>query len=109
MNARGYSGTAEAVYHFGAGGVDGFLGRAVPQSRGKPSQRRGKREYLTVDIPGSSAHEMQVGADVRLHRLADVAQHHQLTLLCYRRLVNERSEEHTSELQSRFDLVCRLL
>src|SRR5699024_11744602 len=23
--------------------------------------------------------------------------------------VNERSEEHTSELQSRFDLVCRLL
>src|SRR5438067_5877824 len=25
------------------------------------------------------------------------------------RLVSERSEEHTSELQSRFDLVCRLL
>src|SRR5699024_11712948 len=25
------------------------------------------------------------------------------------RPVNERSEEHTSELQSRFDLVCRLL
>src|SRR5699024_11684762 len=24
-------------------------------------------------------------------------------------LLNERSEEHTSELQSRFDLVCRLL
>src|SRR5437868_11953919 len=32
--------------------------------------------------------------------------------LCSRvpsRLGNERSEEHTSELQSRFDLVCRLL
>src|SRR5699024_11949558 len=30
----------------------------------------------------------------------------------YRRLlsrINDRSEEHTSELQSRFDLVCRLL
>src|SRR5699024_12598385 len=26
-----------------------------------------------------------------------------------RRAVEERSEEHTSELQSRFDLVCRLL
>src|SRR5437868_11671687 len=26
-----------------------------------------------------------------------------------RRQKNERSEEHTSELQSRFDLVCRLL
>src|SRR5699024_7481268 len=25
------------------------------------------------------------------------------------RLIQERSEEHTSELQSRFDLVCRLL
>src|SRR5699024_11827617 len=26
-----------------------------------------------------------------------------------KRLINMRSEEHTSELQSRFDLVCRLL
>src|SRR5207249_12216683 len=28
---------------------------------------------------------------------------------CRRRLHDRRSEEHTSELQSRFDLVCRLL
>src|SRR5699024_12316431 len=27
----------------------------------------------------------------------------------YQRMLAERSEEHTSELQSRFDLVCRLL
>src|SRR5207249_9184887 len=27
----------------------------------------------------------------------------------YRHILTERSEEHTSELQSRFDLVCRLL
>src|SRR5699024_11265794 len=27
----------------------------------------------------------------------------------FRRFLNKRSEEHTSELQSRFDLVCRLL
>src|SRR5699024_11815413 len=33
-----------------------------------------------------------------------------LQLLCLAILrANERSEEHTSELQSRFDLVCRLL
>src|SRR5699024_11860813 len=28
--------------------------------------------------------------------------------MTYGHIVNERSEEHTSELQSRFDLVCRL-
>src|SRR5699024_12144293 len=28
---------------------------------------------------------------------------------CSRRTIQKRSEEHTSELQSRFDLVCRLL
>src|SRR5699024_12737037 len=28
---------------------------------------------------------------------------------CYSKAVASRSEEHTSELQSRFDLVCRLL
>src|SRR5699024_11549484 len=31
------------------------------------------------------------------------------TLICILELCEERSEEHTSELQSRFDLVCRLL
>src|SRR5699024_11469440 len=30
-------------------------------------------------------------------------------LICCSQAVNSRSEEHTSELQSRFDLVCRLL
>src|SRR5207249_11874910 len=29
--------------------------------------------------------------------------------ICYKRSESRRSEEHTSELQSRFDLVCRLL
>src|SRR5437868_12230299 len=32
-----------------------------------------------------------------------------VTLLAYIRGIGHRSEEHTSELQSRFDLVCRLL
>src|SRR5699024_11606763 len=32
-----------------------------------------------------------------------------VSLLSGRRFLRQRSEEHTSELQSRFDLVCRLL
>src|SRR5699024_12613878 len=31
------------------------------------------------------------------------------TAKCFKKMGLERSEEHTSELQSRFDLVCRLL
>src|SRR5690606_40546920 len=34
---------------------------------------------------------------------------HPLVLLCPRRHLSSRSEEHTSELQSRENLVCRLL
>src|SRR5699024_12774431 len=33
---------------------------------------------------------------------------HHLSILAVSRTVQARSEEHTSELQSRFDLVCRL-
>src|SRR5207249_5350533 len=36
-------------------------------------------------------------------------EHVAISLLCRRRARVVRSEEHTSELQSRFDLVCRLL
>src|SRR5699024_11732675 len=35
--------------------------------------------------------------------------HHTLDSGDFSRCIDERSEEHTSELQSRFDLVCRLL
>src|SRR5437868_13256927 len=42
-----------------------------------------------------------IGDAARLLALADDA--------CETALMNVRSEEHTSELQSRFDLVCRLL
>src|SRR5699024_12670689 len=35
--------------------------------------------------------------------------HEELTVCAQRFSVTARSEEHTSELQSRFDLVCRLL
>src|SRR5699024_11397273 len=44
------------------------------------------------------------------HPLAiDVIYQVQLTLIEQKRIRQFRSEEHTSELQSRFDLVCRLL
>src|SRR5437868_11776798 len=42
------------------------------------------------------------GAPERLHNVCSRAR-------CRARLQTLRSEEHTSELQSRFDLVCRLL
>src|SRR5438067_10329697 len=44
-------------------------------------------------------------ADAELHRLGDA----DLRLHGRRPAGDLRSEEHTSELQSRFDLVCRLL
>src|SRR5207249_6777490 len=46
-----------------------------------------------------------------LFRSYEPGQHHQRQIHDSRRLVRVfvRSEEHTSELQSRFDLVCRLL
>src|SRR5699024_11835844 len=45
----------------------------------------GKNRIVTLDIPGKPWDTPQLAAEL------------------------ERSEEHTSELQSRFDLVCRLL
>src|SRR5207249_8271756 len=44
-----------------------------------------------------------------LHHAVDLEGHHQVDLHLPRRREHARSEEHTSELQSRFDLVCRLL
>src|SRR5699024_11340307 len=52
-----------------------------------------------------------MAADILLYQAdyvpvgADQKQHLELT----RNIAERRSEEHTSELQSRFDLVCRLL
>src|SRR2546428_5538793 len=53
----------------------------------------------------------QAGAGCRLvHATRDVlAAFEGPEVAAYRRAIVERSEEHTSELQSRSDLVCRLL
>src|SRR5699024_11444922 len=45
------------------------------------------------------AASVRTGANIRITGRKDI----------FRLLVSLRSEEHTSELQSRFDLVCRLL
>src|SRR5207249_6153192 len=60
--------------------------------------------HLGVAAAGqAAAAAIEVGYDAaRLDRHADVALDGEV-------LVQDRSEEHTSELQSRFDLVCRLL
>src|SRR2546430_2951863 len=53
------------------------------------------------------------GVDRHLHRVAQVQSHHvglvHVDLHLDHRKVGDRSEEHTSELQSQSNLVCRLL
>mgnify|MGYP002265064284 CR=1 FL=1 len=61
----------------------------------------GVREYPSVDNPIISVSCSYPGAN------ADVIEN-QITEPLEQN-INGRSEEHTSELQSRFDLVCRLL
>src|SRR5207249_8672088 len=61
------------------------------------------RHAQAVLLPGR-------GDDVALHvRALDAVVEGRLVRLVQRPDRHERSEEHTSELQSRFDLVCRLL
>src|SRR3712207_7890824 len=63
----------------------------------------------------SPEHDAQSGhgrGRIRVHELGAVADHpapFEITAGLETRCVNERSEEHTSELQSRQYLVCRLL
>src|SRR5260370_5735184 len=45
----------------------------------------------------------------RRYRIGDIGFHHYAFELARRKDVDDRSEEHTSELQSHLNLVCRLL
>src|SRR5699024_12205661 len=49
-----------------------------------------------------------VGLSVALSNASRVNQSHRNSILALAPVALSRSEEHTSELQSRFDLVCRL-
>src|SRR5437867_5310165 len=63
-----------------------------------------KSEKLGLELLGDIAHLVQEnGAPVRRFHLAS------FELLCAGESAFLRSEEHTSELQSPYDLVCRLL
>src|SRR5699024_1740647 len=48
-------------------------------------------------------------SDFLLRRIYTTLHYHGLELMVLSKYLYPRSEEHTSELQSRFDLVCRLL
>src|SRR5207248_10707361 len=80
------------------------LGHAGHRVGGElPAARPGRRA-------GVALHLVEVGIRhlsrrVRPHRLVDVLDGHVAPL----ELSRQRSEEHTSELQSPYDLVCRLL
>src|SRR5437868_13280867 len=62
-------------------------------------------------LDGSSAswREPTIGESVVDRRLVIERDDPKVTIAQLRHARPERSEEHTSELQSRFDLVCRLL
>src|SRR5690349_23501290 len=72
-----------------------FRSRPRPGARGRPWQERLRRPARSGPIPHEGAELL--GELRRVHALLDVGRR------------AERSEEHTSELQSRRDLVCRLL
>src|SRR5207249_11873364 len=77
----------------------------VPEARGQALQRslesRGERPVQTSGLGRPGARALIRARDVRLR-----AERQRHAFLLFQRI---RSEEHTSELQSRFDLVCRLL
>src|SRR5699024_12390281 len=77
--------------------------RSAGVLRGRPRTRR--RPLRTLPAPGRQRpprqHHGRLHLDLRVDGGRDVR--------VRRRHLPPRSEEHTSELQSRFDLVCRLL
>ncbi len=76
-------GAAEPVGHLRGGLRDRHFRRFVRQHAGQPRQPRREREDLGVGGQGERAHQMQVGHRLRLHRLADVAQHHDTARLVH--------------------------
>src|SRR5690625_6738937 len=68
--------------------------------------------FLAALPPLDGVHRLVAGAHLRDHRLllrADPGLGAELHGVLGRRALGRRSEEHTSELQSRGHLVCRLL
>src|SRR5699024_10614294 len=76
-----------------------------------PSIENALRARLVGSLRDSSRASLQDGIILELLRSLRIAHRILKSDLdgMRRREVDQRSEEHTSELQSRFDLVCRLL
>src|SRR5437867_5395605 len=94
---------ADAQFHFDAAGesiekapLEVYLGRAVVVDLAESFSQRKEKQLITIE--DLQAHAEEIGKTSRLliktGRWSDSA---------------VRSEEHTSELQSPYDLVCRLL
>src|SRR5207249_11732669 len=77
--------------------AEGMEGRGL--AKGNPSQQNAPR---TLGRDGA------LSARARVREAAERDKQVRFTALLHH-VYNVRSEEHTSELQSRFDLVCRLL
>src|SRR5476649_706905 len=77
----------------------------LPAHRTRATELTGCRTFATLDeLIGQGIDAVTIAAPTHLH--------HEIALACIARdihvLVEKRSEEHTSELQSHSDLVCRL-
>src|SRR2546421_8784813 len=84
---------------------------STPLSRSRPLLLVLATRPLAEPLPEDYRRLRQDPAAERL-RLEPLSPHDTLALVCDRlgvRRLPDRSEEHTSELQSRSDLVCRLL
>ena len=75
VEIRRDAGAAEAVDDGRGRLFDRNLDRAMREHRSQPRQARGEREDLGVGVQYCGAHEVQVRRCMRLHRLADIAQH----------------------------------
>src|SRR5699024_8383704 len=75
---------------------------------GRHGEHRNIPQGTTEGIPVELRRSAQRGSDHPARR-AEAETGFRALRLCYRQEYQARSEEHTSELQSRFDLVCSLL
>src|SRR3712207_3765270 len=81
------------------------LGYASPFFSTLPLEEHGLE---WVHPPAPLAHPFNDGAAVLERSVLETSEHLSFDAAAYRKLMGPRSEEHTSELQSRQYLVCRL-
>src|SRR5687768_18278925 len=80
---------------------------SFPTRRSSDLLQRGQLD--AVDLDAAGARLVEAGEDVHERRLAGSGRAHDSREVAARDRERDRSEEHTSELQPRLHLVCRLL